>query len=134
MSFTFYGYLDQRWIDNKINEYDLCSYEIVENLEEYCFEAKQILNSPNPVIYCLINQVIGQFIDRLEKDFNLSSGLLEKIRERLDETIFINALDSHLQSIYVFENIQEEIKEELGELEIIDQFEKLKNLFEKYDF
>jgi hypothetical protein len=134
MSFTFYGCFDQHWIDTKINQYSIDSFEIIGDLEEYCYDAKQILNSPNPVIYCLINQILSQFISNLESNYDFSSELLEKIRENLEDTIFINAFDSHLQTSYVFENLKEAIIQELVELEIIDQFEELKNLFEKYDF
>ena len=155
MSFTFWGYLDQRWIDKKIEEYNLCSYEIVENLEDFGYEAKQLLSSPNPVIFCLIELIISQLIERVESDFELPQTQLETIRESLQDTIFVNALDSHLDASYVFENLEGEILEDLksnnGFEEIDEELEtksvnrvaieqatnelaKLRTLFNEYDF
>ena len=155
MSFTFWGYLDQRWIDKKIEEYNLCSYEIVENLEDFGYEAKQLLSSPNPVIYCLIELIISQLIERVESNFELPQTQLETIRESLQDTIFVNALDSHLDASYVFEKLEGEILEDLksnnGFEEIDEELEtksvnrvateqatnelaKLRTLFSEYDF
>jgi hypothetical protein len=154
MSFTFYGYLDQQWIDRKMDEYDICSYDIKDLLEEYCFEAKQLLDSPNPIIYCLISLILDQLMEKLEKDeSNLTQNILERIREDLRDTIFTNCLDSHLSALDVFDDYEEEIKQELEEAtndslngiwedsedpeiqeQIKQKIEELRALFEKYDF
>jgi hypothetical protein len=154
MSFTFYGYLDQKWIDNKIEEYNLNSCDIKDLLEEYGFEAKQLIDSPNPIIYCLINLIIDQLMEKRElENANLSEDLLERIREDLRDTIFVNCLDSHLQALDVFESYKEEIHQNLIDncqdslngiwenpedpeikKQIQEQMEKLENLFSEYDF
>lgn len=155
MSFTFWGYLDQRWIDKKIEEYNICSYEIVENLEDFGYEAKQLLSSPNPVIFCLVELIISQLIERVESSFELPQTLLETIREALQDTIFVNALDSHLDASDVFENLEDEIFQELKnnngfeemdeELDTVsgntiaiqqatDELGELRSLFTEYDF
>ena len=139
-SFTFWGYLDQRWIDKKIEEYNIDSYEIVERLEDFGYEAKQILNSPNPVILVIVELIIDDLIESIDDSYDISFGLKDQIREKLQETVFINCLDSHLDSSYVYEQFEEEIKEEFENLQTlqINEIEttlgKLKELFEEYDF
>jgi hypothetical protein len=134
MSFSFYGYLDQYWIDNKIKQYDLDSWEIVEMLEEYCFDSKQILSSPNPLICCIIDLIIQQLTDKLENEFSLSEELIENIREKLQDSIFTNSIDSHLGANDVFEVHQQEIMNEMLKLDPNFQVKKLIDLFEEHDF
>ena len=78
----------------------------MENLEDFGYEAKQLLSSPNPVIFCLVELIISQLIERVESSFKLPQTLLESIREALQDTIFVNALDSHLDASDVFENLE----------------------------
>ena len=78
----------------------------MENLEDFGYEAKQLLSSPNPVIFCLVELIISQLIERVESSFELPQTLLETIREALQDTIFVNALDSHLDASDVFENLE----------------------------
>ena len=78
----------------------------MENLEDFGYEAKQLLSSPNPVIFSLVELIISQLIERVESSFELPQTLLETIREALQDTIFVNALDSHLDASDVFENLE----------------------------
>lgn len=141
MSFTFYGCLDQRWIDTKQYDYDIRSDDVIDLLSDFGFEAKQILESPNPIIMCLIELIIGELIDELERDFNFGWELLDKIRESLNDTVFINSIDSHIGADWVFQQLETEFEEhfqggyfEPDEEKVMEEMEKLKQTFLKYDF
>ncbi len=136
MSFSFYGSIDAAWIDTTIMEFNISSSDVVDEVKYSGFEAKAILDSPNPVIYCLINLIIEQL---LENDLiqELSQDLQTKIREQLQETIFTNCYDSHLQANDVFSNLKDQILDELEEQnsgEAHCEIQKLEKLFADYDF
>jgi hypothetical protein len=134
MTFSFYGCLDQAWLDDKMTTYDLCRYEIMDELENYGFEAKQLFESPNPIILAMLNVVINELIDKLKNNYDFTDKLLDNIRELLQETVFVNSIDSHIDADYVFKNLVDDIKQELEDLDNLEQLEAVENLFNEYDF
>ncbi len=114
MAFSFYGYLDQDWIDSKIQEYGIYSGDIIEIVEELCFHAKSILDSPNPVIYALLDCIARQLFETDEVQ-ELSDGIKEQFFSSVYETFFVNCLDSHMDPCDVVDKMKDEIIKDLKE-------------------
>jgi adenine-specific DNA methylase len=137
MPFTFYAPLDQNWIDNKVEKYDLCKYEILDELKEGYYNIEQIIDSPNPVIRSIIYLLINQLIDRLKTE-EISQKLQEKIRDELEGTVFINSIDSHLSAYDVFDDfkrkIRKDFKKKLARGQAKRKLKELENLFDTYQF
>ena len=134
MTFSFYGCLDQAWLDDKMTTYDLCRYEIMDELENYGFEAKQLIESPNPIILAMLNLVINELTNKLKSKYFFTDRLLDNIREQLQETVFVNCIDSHLDADYVFKNLTDDIKLELEDLDNLELLKDVESLFNEYDF
>jgi len=140
MTFSFYGYLDQDWIDSKIQEYGIYSGDVIEIVEELCFDAKSILDSPNPVIYALLDCIARQLFETDEVQ-ELSDGVKEQFFSNVYETFFVNCLDSHMDALDVVEKMKDEIIQDLKESfpdlsaqEISDKYQRLLEICEEYSF
>jgi hypothetical protein len=108
----FYQTLDQFWIEKKLNTFEIENFDIVSKISDFCFDSKQILESPNPVICCICDLIINRFIE-LELIQDLSESLVERIREALESTVFINSIDSHIDFCDVYQDFKEDIKKEI---------------------
>jgi len=140
MTFSFYGYLDQNWIDSKIQEYGIYTGDVIEIVEELCFDAKSILDSPNTVIYALLDCIARQLFEYDEVQ-ELSDGVKEQFFSNVYETFFVNCLDSHMDALDVVEKMKDEIIQDLKESfpdlsaqEISDKYQRLLEICEEYSF
>jgi hypothetical protein len=110
--FSFYGYLDQHFIDKIADSFDIDPYEVKDMLVDYGFDLRAVLDSPNPVIMCIFELVTDKLITQLE-DYNLSNSLIEDIREGLRESIYVNAMCSGFEPLEVFQGLEDSIMDEL---------------------
>lgn len=140
MAFSLYGYLDQRWIDTKLEEFNIYSGDIIGLVRDMGFEATSILESPNPIIYGILEYITNDFCEHKLVE-ELSDSLRDAIREGIYETYFINALDSHMAPYEVIDDLKERILEEYTELypelnnsEIEERFQTLSDICDKYSF
>jgi hypothetical protein len=140
MSFSFYGYLDQNWIDSKIQEYGIYTGDVIEITTDLGFDAKSILESPNPVIYAVLDCIARQLFDSDEVQ-QLSDGVKEQFFSKVYDTFFVNCIDSHMAPDEVVEKMKDEIVEDLKESfpdlpaqEINNKYKRLLELCEEHSF
>lgn len=88
---------------------------MIEIVGELCFEAKTLIESPNPLIYALLDCIARKLFETDEVQ-ELSDGIKEQFFSGVYDTFFINCFDSHMDPIEVVENMKDEIVEDLKEL------------------
>jgi hypothetical protein len=108
----YYGTLDQRWLTNKLDLFQIDNYDLTATMADFGFSASQILDSINPAIYCTCELIIQQFIERPAME-DFSDDFKDRLREQLQESIFTNCIDSHIGFEYIFEQNRDELLEEL---------------------
>ena len=129
----FYGSFDQHWIDTKMDKFDLYNQDIIEKVKDFGWEAHAILESPNPVIYCILDTIANKLFDRPEMEV-LSWQTMDILREKVQDTIFVNCLDSYLETQEVFEQNEILIRADLkGKANRKKSFDTLKKLFAEYN-
>lgn len=140
MTFSFYGYLDQQFIDNLTDTHNLDSSDVKDELESIGYTAEQILDSPNPIIYAMFYLLVNKLMNELRELVTLDDELEEEIRIDLIESIYTNAMCSSLQAIYIFEKYQDNLEEvlkvqnESTDDKIKSLLKIIEELFEKYNY
>lgn len=129
----FYKELDQKWINNKIDEYEIDIENIKDEIKGFGCSLSDVLESPNLIITIIMDLIIRQLIEKLE-DYKISGKLKDQIQESLQESTVVNSICSSIDTSGVFENYQDEILQELKKLKKAKMLEEIKSLFSKYDF
>lgn len=123
-----------------MDKYNIYSGDVIDVIDSMGYDAKSVLDSPNPVILALLDCISNQLFEYDEIQ-ELSDGMREKFYSGVYDTYFINCLDSHMSPYDVMGNLKDEILEdlkdsfpELPDSEIQDKYKRLLEICQKYSF
>ena len=131
-TFSFWGCYDQAYIDTLCNKFCFFAGDILEDVLNMGFDLQQITSSPNPVIIAIFDNLINELIDDIDQH-DLTSNLLDNIREYLQDNQEINAMCSSLSTVDCFDYFKNQIQLEIEHDNNQITIDSIKSIFDKYN-